>query len=79
MEDDIWYICKVCSHYGKKGHIIDICYRKYGFSPQFKLKNQKTDCNNNQQQNHERSRSEVHYQQIGFSTGQYQTLLVLLQ
>jgi len=38
----------------------------------------RVDCNNNQQ-NHEGSRSEVHSQQIGFTHEQYQTLLALLQ
>ena len=58
--------------------MIDTCYRKYDFPPQFKFKNQKADCNSNQQ-NHEGLRSEVHYQQIGFTPEQYQTLLALLQ
>jgi len=71
------YTSKVCSHYGKTGHVIDTCYRKYGFPPQFNFKNHKVDCNNNQQ-NHEGSRSEVHSQQIGFILEQYQTLLALL-
>jgi len=54
------------------------CYRKYGFPPQFKFKNHKTDCNNNQQ-NHENSKSKVHSQQIDFTPEQYQTLLAFLQ
>ena len=37
--------------------MIDTYYRKHGFPPQFKLKNPKADCNNNNQQNHEGSRS----------------------
>lgn len=24
---------KVCTHYGKKGHIVDACYRKHGYPP----------------------------------------------
>jgi len=60
------YTSKVCSHYGKTGHVIDTCYRKHGFEPQFKFKNYKANCNNNQQ-NHEGLRSEVHSQQIGFT------------
>ena len=59
-------------------HVIDTCYRKHGFSPQFKFKNRKIDSNSNQQ-NHEGSRSKVHSQQIGFTPEQYQTLLALLQ
>jgi len=39
------YTSKVCSHCERIGHVIDTCYRKYGFPPQFKFKNQKTDCN----------------------------------
>jgi len=49
------YTSKVCSHCGRIGHMIDTCYRKHGFPPQFKIKNQKADCNSNQQ-NHEGSR-----------------------
>jgi len=64
------YTSKVCSHCGKTRHMIDICYRKCVFPPQFKFKNQKADYNNNQQ-NHEDSRSEIHSQQIGFTPGQY--------
>ena len=50
------YTSKVCSHCGKTGHVIDTCYRKHGFPPQFKFKNHKPDYNNNQR-NHEGSRS----------------------
>jgi len=38
----------------------------------FKFKNHETECNNNQQ-NHEGSRSEVHSQHIGFTPEQYHT------
>jgi len=72
------YTFKVCSHCGRTGHLIDTCYRKHGFLPQFKFKSQKAYCNSNQQ-NHEGSRSEVHSQQIGFTHKQYQTWLTLLQ
>jgi len=65
------YTSNVCSHCGKTGHVIDTCYRRHGFPPQFKF--------NNNQQNHEGSRSEVHSQHIGFTPEQYQTLLTLLQ
>ena len=41
------YTSKVCSHCGKIGHVIDTCYRKHGFPPQFKFKNRKADYNNN--------------------------------
>ena len=51
--------------------MIDTCYRKYDFSPQFKFKNHKAYYNNNQQ-NHEDSRLDVHSQQIGFTPDQYQ-------
>jgi len=64
MKDDI-LPSKVCSHCGGIGHVIDTCYKKHGFPPQFKFKNQKVDCNSNQQ-NHKGSRSKVHSQQIGF-------------
>jgi len=63
------YNYKVYSYCKKTGHVIDTCYKKHSFPPQFK------NCNNNQQ-NHEGSRSEVHSQQI---PEQYQTLLALLQ
>jgi len=33
------YISKVCNHCGKTRHVIDTCYRKHGFPPQFKFKN----------------------------------------
>jgi len=73
-----WYTSNVFIHYGKPGHVIDTCYRRHGFPPQFKFKNHKADCNNNQQ-NHEGSRSEVYSQHIGFTPEQYQILLTLLQ
>jgi len=72
------YTSKVCSHCVKTRNVIDTCYRKHGFPLQFKFKNHKADCNNNQQ-NHEGSRSEVHSQQIDFILEQYQTLIALLQ
>jgi len=72
------YTSNVCSHCRKTGHVIDKCYRRHGFPPQFKFKNHEIDCNNNQQ-NHKGSRSEVHFQHIGFTPKQYQTLLTLLQ
>jgi len=72
------YASKIYSHYRKTGHVIDTCYRKYGFLPQFKFKYHKANCNNNQH-SHEGSRSDVHSQQIGFTPEQYQTLLALLQ
>jgi len=58
--------------------MINTCYIKHGFPPQFRFKNQKADCNNNQH-NHGGSKSEVHSQQIGFTPEKYQTLLTLLQ
>jgi len=72
------YTSKVYSHCEKTRHVIDTCYRKHGFPLHFRFKNHKADCNNNQQ-NHEGSRSEVHSQQIGFTPEWYQTLLTLLQ
>jgi len=60
------------------GHAIDICYRRHGFPPQFKFKKDKADSNNNQQ-NHEGSRSKVHSQHISLTPEQYQILLALLQ
>jgi len=70
------YTSKVCSHCGKTGHVTDTCYRKHGSPPQFKFKNHKGDCNNNQQ-NHEGSKLKVHSQQIGFTPEQ--CLLTLIQ
>ena len=72
------YTSKVCSHCGKIGHVIDTCYRRHGFPPQFKFKNHKADCNDNQQ-NHGGSRPKVHSQHISLTLEQYQTLLALLQ
>ena len=72
------YTSNVCSYCGKIGHVIDTCYRRHDFPPQFKFKNHKADYNNNQQ-NHEGSRSEVHSQHIGFTPEHYQILLTLLQ
>ena len=53
------YTSKVCIHCGKTGHVIDTCYRKHSFPPQFKFKNHKADYNNNEY-NHEDSRSKIH-------------------
>ena len=30
---------KVCTHCGKTGHTMDVCYRKHGFPPHFKFRN----------------------------------------
>jgi len=84
------YTAKIYSHCGKTVHTIDTCYKKYGFPPHFKFKNQNHDQNhtnavfrntnfNNNEHNHEGSKSEVESQQIGFTPEQYQTLLVVLQ
>jgi len=84
------YTSKICSHYGKTGYTIDTCYKKHDFPPHFKFKNQNHDHGhtdvvfqntnfNNNEQNHEGSKSEVESQQIGFTLEQYQTLLALLQ
>ena len=37
------YTSKICSHCGKTGHTIDTCYKKHGFPPHFKFKNQNYD------------------------------------
>jgi len=73
-------------HCGKTGHTIDTCYRKHGFPSHFKFKNQNhanvvfhNAYSTNDKQNHEGSKSEVEFQQIGFTPEQYQTLLTLLQ
>ncbi|XP_068466534.1 uncharacterized protein [Phaseolus vulgaris] len=34
------YTSKICSHCGRTGHTIDTCYKKHGFPPHFKFKNQ---------------------------------------
>ncbi|XP_050217905.1 uncharacterized protein LOC126668770 [Mercurialis annua] len=31
----------ICSHCGKEGHTVDICYRKHGFPPNFQFKNKR--------------------------------------
>jgi len=83
-------ISKVCSHCGRTGYTIDTCYKKHGFPPHFKFKNQNHDQNhvnavsqnaysNNDKQNHEGSKAEIQSQQISFTPEQYQTLLALLQ
>jgi len=36
MEDDI--LLKSAGHCGKTVHVIDTCYRRHGFPPQFKFK-----------------------------------------
>jgi len=62
--------------------------KKHGFPPHFKFKNQNYHQShaafhninfNNNEQNHEGSKSEVESQPIGFTPEQYQTLLALLQ
>jgi len=37
------YIAKICIHCGKTWHTIDTCYKKHGFPPHFKFKNQNRD------------------------------------
>jgi len=83
------YTSKICSHCGRTVHTIDTCYKKHGFPPHFKFKNQNHDQShttdavfqntnfNNNDQNHEGSNSEVESQEIGFTPEQYQTLLAL--
>jgi len=82
------YTSKICSHCGKTVHTIDTYYKKHDFPPHFKFKNQNHDQGhtnavfqnfNNNEQNHEGSKSKVESQQIGFTPEQYQTLLALLQ
>ena len=84
------YTFKICSLCGKIGSTIDTCYKKHGFPPQFKFKNQNHDQShtnavfqntsfNNNEHNHEGSKSKVESQQIDFTPEQYQTLLALLQ
>jgi len=82
------YTSKICNYCGKIGHTIYTCYKKRGFPPHFKFKNQNHHQNhtafhntnfNNNEQNHEGSKSKVESQQIGFTLEQYQTLLALLQ
>nr|KYP43959.1 hypothetical protein KK1_034599 [Cajanus cajan] len=62
---------KICSHCGKTGHTIDTCYRKHGFPPHFKFKNQNhgqshanavfqnASSNDDGEQNHEGSKAEL--------------------
>ena len=63
------YASKICSHCGKTKHTIDTSYKKHGFPPHFKFKNQNHDQShtnavfqntnfNNNEQNHEGSKSE---------------------
>nr|KYP33713.1 hypothetical protein KK1_045413 [Cajanus cajan] len=75
---------KICSHCGKSGHTIDVCYKKHGFPPSFKFKNPKyanRSANLSIIENIEdadiinTSRQE---QKFGFIAKQYQTLLALL-
>ncbi|XP_068503595.1 uncharacterized protein [Phaseolus vulgaris] len=62
------YTSKICSHCGRTEHTIDTCYKKHGFPPHFKFKNQNHDQShtnavfqntnfNNNEQNHEGSKS----------------------
>jgi len=37
------YTAKICSHCEKTKHTIDTCYKKLGFPPHFKFKNQNHD------------------------------------
>jgi len=72
------YTSKVCSHCEKTGHTIDTCYKKHDFPPHLKFKNHNHDQShtnavfhntnfNNNEQNHEGSKSKVESQQIGFT------------
>ena len=36
---------KLCTHYGKSGHTVDVCYRKHGFPPGFKFRNPSKNVN----------------------------------
>ncbi|KAJ1426498.1 hypothetical protein SESBI_10242 [Sesbania bispinosa] len=81
---------KVCRHCGKTGHTIDTCYRKHGFPPHFKFKNQGHDeslanvvCQLDNPDDDEQDvgglKANMQPQQFGFTAEQYQGLLSLLQ
>ncbi|KAK7280087.1 hypothetical protein RJT34_25149 [Clitoria ternatea] len=80
----------MCSHCGKFGYTVDTCYKKHGFPPHFKFKNQNYDQSNSnvvfQNDNHnvvkqdiEGLKADMQSQQFGFIVKQYQRLLALLQ
>ncbi|XP_020225129.1 uncharacterized protein LOC109807015 [Cajanus cajan] len=80
---------KVCSHCGKVGHTIDTCYRKHGFPPHFKFKNQNHDLSlanavsqvdnpDDDEQDVAGPKANMQSQQFGFTIEQYQGLLTLL-
>ena len=78
---------KMCSHCGKGGHTVEVCYKKHGYPPGFKAGQRSRDSNINQvstedpediveqdqDQESQKSLNDV------FTPEQYQALLALLQ
>ncbi|GMI99394.1 hypothetical protein HRI_003608700 [Hibiscus trionum] len=65
----------VCSHCGIVGHTVDKCYRKHGFPPGYKTRNQSSKVN----QVHSESLPNADSQFLGFTKEQYDGLVNLLQ
>ena len=79
---------KVCTHCGKVGHTIEVCYRKHGFPPHFKFRNGPIAQNIFQDENSDMKpveedtapRGEGSQQPVsGLNQEQYKTLVTLLQ
>ncbi|XP_027352013.1 uncharacterized protein LOC113862915 [Abrus precatorius] len=75
---------KICSHCGRMGHTVDVCYKKHGFPPGFKFKNPKyasrttnVVVSDNLANTGETSNG-AQEQTFGFTAEQYRNLLALL-
>nr|KYP68435.1 hypothetical protein KK1_022059 [Cajanus cajan] len=72
---------KSCTHCGKLGHTIDVCYRKHGFPPGHKFHNQNTHVNSSVTGDvhvtSDQQKQETHG--LRFTSQQYQALLALIQ
>ena len=73
---------KTCTHYGKNGHTVDVCYRKHGFPPDYRSYNTKATANSivtvdDKVKDDQIQRNES--QEVRFSPEQYKALLALIQ
>ena len=79
---------KICMHYGKVGHTIDVCYKKHGFPPNFMFRNRSTANNVFQEDIGKLKHSEDDAtpkvecskdSNVGLTQKQYQNLVALLK
>lgn len=78
----------VCSHCGKTGHTVDVCYKKHGFPPNYKRNAAINNCvqSDDDEEQYDtasmfshRTASASESSSLGFTPAQHKALLALLQ